>query len=231
MATSGTNTFNLDIEQLIDEAYDLIESDENASARDLSKARRTLNLIFIQLLNKGIPLWKTAQVEVTTSSSAISYTLNSNILDILDGSIEVSSSSQVTEIPLNKIGIFEYTDIPVKEQEGRPTQYTVDRYRDNKIVRVWPTPTSTQYVMKFWAVQKVEDVGAYSNNADIEYRYLPAIVNWLAYELGKKRPNKTEEFIIHLARLEKDYMTMLQEAEDMDSERGSFMISPLIYGG
>ncbi len=218
---STTTAYDLSVDEVISDAFDLIGGEFN-SASDLKKARRKLSMIFVQLMNRGIPLWKVSEVAVTTSASISSYSFDTDVVDVLDGIIQVSSS---IDYEMQRISIFDYHDIPTKGTVGRPTQFSVERQRDNKVVRVWLTPDTTQYIMKFWVVKKIFDPGSYFNTLDIEFRYLPAIIEWLAYEMGKGRDGITEE---KLNRLKADYQEKLMSAEESDREQGAFFVSPMI---
>ena len=57
MATSGTTTFDLNIDEIIDEGYERCGLSTN-SGYDLRSARRSLNLLFAEWGNRGIHLWK-----------------------------------------------------------------------------------------------------------------------------------------------------------------------------
>ena len=57
MATSGTTTFDLDIDDIIEEAYERCAVRTN-SGRDLKSARRSLNILFSEWGNRGVHLWK-----------------------------------------------------------------------------------------------------------------------------------------------------------------------------
>ena len=55
MATSGTTTFNLDISDIMEEAYDLCGL-ELRSGYSYRGAKRALNLVFLEWQNKGLKL-------------------------------------------------------------------------------------------------------------------------------------------------------------------------------
>ena len=57
MATSGTTSFNLTIDDVISEAYERIGIQSN-SGHDLKSARRSLNILFSEWGNRGVHLWK-----------------------------------------------------------------------------------------------------------------------------------------------------------------------------
>jgi hypothetical protein len=57
MASSGTSTFNLNIDEVIDEAYERCGLTTN-SGYDLKRARRNLNILLSEWSNRGLNLWK-----------------------------------------------------------------------------------------------------------------------------------------------------------------------------
>ena len=67
MATSGTTAFDLNIDDIIEEAYERIGMRTN-SGNDLRSARRSLNLLFSEWGNRGIHIWKVELNEKTLVS-------------------------------------------------------------------------------------------------------------------------------------------------------------------
>ena len=57
MATSGTSTFNLDIDEIIEEAFERAGLGRAFSGSDFRTARRSLNLLSQEFANRGINLW------------------------------------------------------------------------------------------------------------------------------------------------------------------------------
>ena len=55
MTTSGTNTFNLNLNDLVEEAFERCGA-ELRTGYDLRTARRSLNLLTIEWANRGINL-------------------------------------------------------------------------------------------------------------------------------------------------------------------------------
>jgi len=57
MASSGTTTFDLNVDEIIDEAYERCGV-STESGYDLKRARRNLNILFSEWGNRGLHLWK-----------------------------------------------------------------------------------------------------------------------------------------------------------------------------
>ena len=85
MATSGTSAFNLDVTELVEEAYERCGK-ELRSGYDLRTARRSINLLTIEWANRGINLWtiEQGQIPINTNAGQISYPIPTDTIDLLD---------------------------------------------------------------------------------------------------------------------------------------------------
>ena len=74
MATSGVATFNMDFTEIAEEAWERAGR-EMRSGYDLRTARRSMNLLTIEWVNRGINLWLIEERSKTLTSSLAEYTL------------------------------------------------------------------------------------------------------------------------------------------------------------
>ena len=82
MATSGTTTFNLDIDDIVEDAYERCGI-QTRSGYDLKSARRSLNILFQEWMNRGIHLWKVENQTTNLTAGTTSYTAPSDASDVL----------------------------------------------------------------------------------------------------------------------------------------------------
>lgn len=239
MATSGTVAFNLEIHEIIEEAYENCGMDlQKMSAQRLSTARRSLDLLLQEWNNDSVNLWTLEQSTQSLSSGANSYSLAADTIDVLDAVIRDSSS---IDFPLHRMSIQEYLDVPNKTQEGKPTSYAVQRGVSTPTLYVWPDPpTSPVYTLVYYRIRQIQDSGVYSNNPDVPRRFLPALVYGLSYKLALKHPPKYEigndgrkvQFDgvdpSHRDFLKMEYMGVFQAAKDADRERTSLYAIPSV---
>ena len=129
MATSGTTTFNLDIADVIDEAMAMLGGEQTLGFEPL-EARRTLNLLLIDWMNRGILLWKQNLATLDITSGTAKYTLPTSLIDITELVHRTVSGSTNTDLALERITMEAYQRITNKTQPGRPTQNAVNRLRD-----------------------------------------------------------------------------------------------------
>ena len=219
MAVSGTYDFNLDIDEVIQEATEMIGG-EDTLGHEPASARRSINLMLKDWQNRGVLLWSTSVSNVTVSSSVANYSLSSSTVDAL----EVVLNRDDTDIQLERITPEEYLLIPNKTQTGRPNQYSIRRERDNPVMSVWPLPDNSTDVLKMEIISELQDVNKSAiQNADVPKRFLPCLTCGLAYYMAMKRPLVPENRIM---MLKANYEELLMRAMEEDRERASMYIVP-----
>ena len=90
MATSGTTAFNLDIGDILEEAYDLCGL-EMRTGYDYKSAKRALNLVFLEWQNKGLNLWTLDQASISVTAGTNTYDLQSSALDVVDAFVRTDA--------------------------------------------------------------------------------------------------------------------------------------------
>ena len=219
MAVSGTYDFNLDIDEVIQEATEMIGG-EDTLGHEPASARRSINLMLKDWQNRGVLLWSTSVSNVTVSSSVANYSLSSSTVDAL----EVVLNRDDTDIQLERITPEEYLLIPNKTQTGRPNQYSIRRERDNPVLSVWPLPDNSTDVLKMEIISELQDVNKSAiQNADVPKRFLPCLTCGLAYYMSMKRPGVPEN---RIAMLKTNYEELLMRAMQEDRERASMHVVP-----
>jgi hypothetical protein len=142
--------------------------------------------------------------------------------DVLEASYRNSSS---VDFPLTKISRSEYQALSNKTDEGTPTQYFVQRFIDKVTLTLYLTPGSTEAgnFINYYYVNRIQDAGDYSNDADVPYRFVPCMVAGLAYYLAvKNAPDRIQ--VLKLL-----YEDELQRALQEDGSSSSSYISPKVY--
>ena len=219
MAVSGTYDFNLDIDEVIQEATEMIGG-EDTLGHEPASARRSINLMLKDWQNRGVLLWSTSVSSVTVAASVTAYSLESSTVDAL----EVVLNRDDTDIQLERITPEEDLLIPNKTQTGRPTQYSIRRGRDNPTLSVWPIPENSTDVLKMEIVSELQDVNKSAiQNADLPKRFLPCLTCGLAYYMAMKRPLVSENRIM---MLKSNYEELLARAMEEDRERASMYLRP-----
>ena len=228
MATSGTTAFDLNIDDIIEEAYERCGLRTN-SGHDIKSARRSLNLLFSEWGNRGIHLWKVQLNDIALVAGTSVYSVASNVNDVLEAYISTTATASNTadtqDVALTKIDRSAYSALPNKYQTGQPSQYYVDR-QTTPTITLYLTPDASTYTrLKFYSINRIEDAGAFTNQADVAYRFLPCMCSGLAYYLAQKRSPDRIQLLKQL------YEDELLRALNEDGSRTSVYISPQTYFG
>ena len=225
MATSGTATFNPEIVEIVEEAYERCGL-ELRSGYDLKTARRSLDIMAAEWSNKGINLWTVEAGTVSLTTGTATYTLPADTIDLLETVIRTGSGSNQQDLSINRISVSTYATIPNKNNQGRPIQIYVDRQATPK-VSVWPTPdSSATYTLAYWRLRRIEDAGrAGSNTYDVPSRFIPCLVAGLAYHIATKRPEVGLDRVTFLKAAYDEQFTL---AADEDRDKSSINFAPNI---
>ena len=232
MTTSGNTAFNLNLNELVEEAFERCGA-ELRSGYDLRTARRSLNLLTIEWANRGINLWTIEQGQIALNQGQITYDLPVDTIDLLDHVIRTQPGQQgQTDINITRISVDTYSTIPNKNAQGRPIQVWINRQSGATEpgtgvaypqINVWPAPEqSNYYTFVYWRLRRIQDAGNGVTTQDIPFRFLPCMVAGLAYHLSKKVPGALER----TQMLKAEYEELWEQAADEDREKAALRIAP-----
>jgi hypothetical protein len=241
MTTSGTTAFNLNLNELVEEAFERCGA-ELRTGYDLRTARRSLNLLAIEWANRGINLWTIEQGSIPMVQGQITYALPIDTIDLLDHVVRTQTGQGQTDINISRISIDTYSTIPNKNAQGRPIQVWINRQSgatypaggrpegtnpstgvDHPSINVWPAPEqSNYYTFVYWRLRRIQDAGNGVTTQDIPFRFLPCMVAGLAFHLSKKIPGALDRSQM----LKMEYEELWQQAADEDREKASLRIAP-----
>lgn len=231
MTTTGTSTFNLDLNNLVEEAFERCGL-ELRTGYDMRTARRSLNLLTIEWANRGINLWTIEQGSIPMVQGQITYDLPVDTIDLLDHVIRTQTGVEQTDINISRISVDTYSTIPNKNAQGRPIQVWINRQSGAvepvsgiayPQINVWPCPDQNSfYTFVYWRLRRIQDAGNGINTQDIPFRMLPCLVAGLAYYLAMKLP----EALPRLEMLKLAYEEQWNLASSEDREKASLRIAP-----
>ena len=219
MAYSGTQTFNLSIEEIIQEAHERCQL-QVGEGYDLKTAKRSLNLMFAEWANRGLNLWT---IEYATQT-------------LTAGTSNLEGDSNTTDVNVNRISRTEYLNLSKKENkstgDGRPVQFALipgqvtvggssstGRPENDMTLFLYPSPDKA-YIFKYFYVGRIQDAGDYTNNADVPFYFLPCLTAGLSYYISLKKAPMLS------ANLKAVYDEEFERAADNDRERTSFRVEP-----
>lgn len=220
MTTSGTSAFNLDLTEIVEEAFERAGA-EMRTGYDLRTARRSLNLMFADWANRGINMWTFEQGTIPLVQGTASYDLPSDTVDLIEHVVRTGSGTNQSDISISRISVSTYASIPTKTSQGRPIQILVNR-ANTPSVTVWPTPDqSSYYTLVYWRLRRIQDAGTGVNTMDMPFRFIPAMVAGLAYYVAMKVPGGLDR--LQVLKQQYDEAWDLASSEDRDKAAVRFV--------
>ena len=221
MATSGTAAFNMDLTELVEEAFERAGS-EMRTGYDLRTARRSLNLMFADWANRGVNLWTVDQGSIDLVAGTGTYNLPDDTVDLMEHVIRTNAGNTATQADLtcSRISVSTYATLPNKLNQGRPIQVYIDRQSPTPTVTLWPVPDAAQsYKFIYWRLRRIEDAGNGVNTMDVPFRFLPCMTAGLAYYLALKIPGSAERLPILKEQYDEAWALAASEDRDKSSVR------------
>jgi hypothetical protein len=183
MATSGTTTFNLSIDDLVEEAFERCGM-RPQSGYQLSSARRSLNLLFLDWANRGLNLWTIEQATYELTQGVNEISLEASVVNVLEAVIRQNNEGTNIDVYIERISREDWLNTPNKTTQARPSQFYVQR---TNIPKVFFYPAADQnYTFVYYRIRRIQDAGDYTNDADVNFRFLPCLASGLAYYLSLK---------------------------------------------
>tara|TARA_R100001015_G_C4528921_1_gene95878 strand:+ start:36 stop:707 length:672 start_codon:yes stop_codon:yes gene_type:complete len=220
MALSSSTDFEPNVAEFVEEAFERCGL-ELRTGYDLKTARRSINLMLAEWANRGLNQWTIEQATQTVTEGTTDYSLNSNIIDVLDVVLRRTVNQTQTDISMNRIGRSEYINIPNKTTKARPSQFFLDKL-STPTLKIWPAPENSTDILVFNKIVRMDDADKPTNTMDMPFRFFPCFAAGLAYYISLKRaPERT-------AQLKAIYEEEFRRAADQDEDRASFNIRPSI---
>lgn len=235
--TPGLNTYALPLDT-IDLLDHVIRTGQNSASTqaDLNITRISVST-YATIPNKLAPgrpiqVWvQRLSGQVTPTGATLSGTINSSTT-----SITLSSTANLPSTGFVRIGsediYYGWLDGNalggvVRAQNGTTAASHSSGaavYNPNlPAITVWPTPDNSQtYQFVYWRLRRMQDAGSGIETADMNFRFLPALVAGLAYHIAKKVPALSER----LGMLKESYDEQFQLAAGEDREKAAVRFVP-----
>jgi len=222
MTTSSSTDFEPNVAEFIEEAFERCGL-ELRTGYDLKTAKRSINIMLAEWANRGLNQWTIEQTTQALTEGTSSYSLNSNVIDILDMVVRRTVNSVDTDISMSRLSRSEYINIPNKTTKSRPSQFFLDKLT-TPAIKIWPAPENSTDILVFNKIVRMDDADKATNTMDMPFRFYPCFAAGLAYYISMKRSPERS------AVLKQAYEEEFQRAMSQDEDRASFRIRPYLIG-
>ena len=217
MAVSGSNDFELDVADYIEEAFERCGL-EVRTGYDLKTAKRSLNLMLADWAHRGLNRWTIQQTTTTTSSGTLEYNLGTDTIDVLSAVIRTGTGTNQSDTTLTRLSRDAYINVPNKNTQAKPNQYYIDR-QINPVLKLYPTPDDT-YSIVYDRLVRMDDADTFTNTLDMPFRFYPCLSAGLAYYIALKRAPE------RIQMLKAVYEEEFERAAAEDRDRASLSLTP-----
>jgi len=232
--TSGATGFNLDLTELVEEAFERAGG-ELRTGYDLRTARRSLNIMFADWANRGINLWTIETGVIDLVQGQNTYPLPNDTIDLLEHVIRTGSNVAATQADLSitRISVSTYATIPNKITQARPIQIWIQRYNGqaspiSSTLTTTITSTSDTIVLSdvtglpASGLRRTQDAGGGVNIMDVPFRFIPCMAAGLSYYIAGKIPTGMER----IPFLKSQYDEAWELAAYEDHEKAALRLVP-----
>jgi hypothetical protein len=220
MTTSGTKSFELDVAEYIEEAYERCGI-EVRTGYDQRTARRSLNLVLADWANRGLLQWTIENQTITMIPGTPTYNLAASDIDVIQSICRMPTgqgTASQADLTMDRVSREYYNNIPNKLTQGQPTQYYINR-QITPVLYVWPTPDDT-YSVVVTKLVRMDDASSGVNTMEMPFRFYPCLAAGLAYYLAiKKAPERVQ-------LLKAVYDEEFTRAATEDRDRASLNLTP-----
>lgn len=225
MTSSGTYNYALSIGEGVLAAYERVRIRSPSIRQEhMLTARRETNLLFVELSNRQVNLWKVEQLSITLVSGTPTYSVPSRVVMILDGYVTLNDgTTDQSDRYIVPISRTDYASYAAKFTPGPPTVYWLDRLISPEIT-FFPVPDSGgPYVFNYYACTQLQDANLSGGETpDMPYRWLDVLVSGLSYRLARVYAPDLE------AIRKQDYDDAWRIAGTQDTENVAMTITPAI---
>lgn len=229
MTSSGTYNYSLSNGEAVLAAYErCMVRAPSIRQEHMLTARRETNLLFVEMSNRQVNLWKVELISLNLAEGTASYAVPARVVMILDAYVSLNNAtSNQTDRYVTPVSRTEYASYAVKATRGPPTVYWFDRLI-SPTVTFFPVPDGNgPYVFNYYACVQLQDVNLTSGETpDLPYRWLDVLVAGLAKRLARVYPPQGLDPMAFVAARDKDYAEAWMYAAGQDTENVPMRILP-----
>jgi hypothetical protein len=229
MTTSGSISYNLNANQLIDKAFHILgkaSEGESMTARMYEDGRSSLNLL-IKTWGTRDRLFTRTERSVTLVANTAAYVLTPKPGRVLSVRRRYTYGSHVSDIPLYEMSREEYFSQPTKTTSpSTPTSWYYDPQTTTGTLYVWPAPATavvSANTLQVTYTRRIEDMVTSADDLDMPQEWIQAVVWNLANDLETEYPVNDTRLAL---KIERRAAQLLAELESWDTEPSSIFMQP-----
>lgn len=233
MTSSGTYNYSLSNGEAVLAAYERCKIRAPSIRQEhMQTARREINLLFVELSNRQVNLWKVESGSISLVQGTATYSIPGRTVMILDAYLSRNNgATNQTDRYVTPISRTDYAGYATKQTQGPPTVYWFDRLISPTLT-TWPVADGNgPYVLNYYACVQMQDANLPGGETpDVPYRWLDVLVSGLARRLARVYPPDGVDVMTFQKARDADYDEAWRWAGTQDTENVPMTIAPAIGG-
>jgi len=218
----------LDLAEIIEEAFERASGGRRMlqNGYDFKTARRSLNLLTMEWANRGVNLWTLEQGTIQLNKGVGGYQMPANTIDLIEYAVRTyDSQGKPNDQQISRMSVSTYAAIPNKALTGKPQQILLQRLQPYPVVTLWPIPDRDDCHLIGWRLRQVNAAATPgTDNMDVPFRFMPALVAGLAFYISQKIPEGAERAQL----LKQEYESVFDLAALEDRDKSTLRLVPHI---
>lgn len=232
-STSGITTWVPDILQISEEACEVARVDFT-TGQALRSAKSALDYLSMEWANEGLNLWTLdLMTQQLVPGVGGPYIMPGDTVDLQAPAIRIKTpSGYIEDLGISRMTFEDYLLYPNKEQRGRPVTVFVQRNAPQPQFFVWevvPENDPNVYFLLYWRLKRIQNTGYSTNLMDIPFRFVPALIEGLAWRMALKRKDpmwSVQDSLLFANTLERTYKEKLMKAKEEDRDKSDTQLVP-----
>jgi len=228
MATSGTTTWSLNRDEVINSALRklaVLSGGSTPESFQVSDAAQALNAMIKTFQTAGMPLWAIKNITFPTVAAKSTYSVS------IGGDIATPAPLKVLQayridgtgpnIPMNIYTQYNFNLLPVNNNSGPSINLYYQPLNGAGVVKLWPTPSSVSSITMFYQ-RPFEDMNASTDDFDFPPYWTEALIYGLAWRLSGEYGTPSAE----RGTLANEAKYFYEQALSFGTEEGSLYLQP-----
>jgi hypothetical protein len=231
MTSSGTYNYSLSNGEAVLAAFGrCLVHPPSIRQEHMLTARRELNLLFAELSNRQVNLWKVEAGSISLTQGTATYSVPARTVMILDAYVSLDNgTSDQTDRYITPISRTEYASYASKQTQGQPTVYWFDRLIAPTLTTYPVADANGPYTLNYYACVQMQDGNLTGGETpDVPYRWLDVLVTGLAKRLSRYYPPQGMDPLTFQKARDADYDEAWKWAATQDVENVPLSLIPAV---
>lgn len=230
MATSGTTTWSLNRNQVIEAALRklaVLSGGGSPETYQVTNANEALNAMVKAFHADGMPVWAMKSYTFTVTSGTSAYNIGNSQTINTPMPLKIvqavrANGTEYSNVPLNIYTDYDFRLLPLVNSSGVPVNLYYQPLSTYGTINLWPKPSDSTTTITIRYQRPFEDMTSSTDDFDFPPYWMEALIYNLASRLAPEYGLPLQDRQL----LTKEALFMKDQALQFGSEEGSLYLQP-----